>query len=73
MTFIIFGFSFYYVLCFNYVYPKTQMEWIKSSILIFIIMQILSVIKCILETIFRFLSFKYESEKLYKISKFFDS
>ena len=73
MTFIIFGFSFYYVLCFNYVYPKTQMEWIKSSILIFIIMQILSIIKCILETIFRFLSFKFESEKLYKISKFFDS
>ena len=72
MTQILFLFSLYYVLCFNYVYPKTQVEWIKSSILIIIIMQILSILKCLFETIFRFLSFKCESEKLYKLSKFFE-
>ena len=72
MTIVIFVISLYYVLCFNYVYPKTQIEWIKASILILIIMQILSALKCLYETIFRFLSFKCESEKLYKVSQFFE-
>ena len=48
--------AFFYLLCFNYVYPKTQGEWIKSSITIFIIMQILSVLKCLFETSLRYLS-----------------
>ena len=64
--------SFFYLLCFNYVYPYSQTEWIKSSITIMIIMQILSLLKCILETSMRFLSYKFNSEKLYKISKFLD-
>ena len=64
--------SFYYLLCFNYVYPKTQMEWIKASLTIFIIMQILSFLKCFIGTCLRFLSFKCKSEKIYKISKLFD-
>ena len=73
MTLFILLISLYYILCFNYVYPKTQTEWIKSSILIIIIMQILSILKCLFETIFRFLSFKCESEKLYKFSKILDN
>ena len=64
--------SFFYLLCFNYVYSYSQIEWIKSSIAIIIIMQILSTLKCILETSLRFLSYKFRSEKLYKISKFLD-
>ena len=64
--------SFFYLLCFNYVYPYSQIEWIKSSIAIMIIMQILSTFKCILETSLRYLSYKFNSEKLYKISKFLD-
>ena len=64
--------SFIYLLCFNYVYPYSQIEWIKSSIAIMIIMQILSTLKCILETSLRYLSYKCNSEKLYKISKFLD-
>ena len=64
--------SLYYLLCFNYVYPKTQIEWIKASLTIFIIMQILSFLKCFLGTCLRFLSFKCESERIYKISKLFD-
>ena len=64
--------SFFYLLCFNYVYPYSQIEWIKSSIAILIIMQALSTLKCILETSLRFLSYKFKIEKLYKISKFLD-
>ena len=65
-------FSFIYLCCFNYVYPYTQKEWIKSSITIFIIMQILSLLKCLLIVSLRTLNFKEKSEKLYKISKLFD-
>ena len=64
--------STFYLLCFNYVYPYSQIEWIKSSITIVIIMQALSTLKCIFETSIRFLSYKLRSEKLYKISKFLD-
>ena len=64
--------SFFYLLCFNYVYPYSQIEWIKSSITIMIIMQILSVLKCFLETSMRFLSYKFRNEKLYKICKLLD-
>ena len=70
LNIILFLFSLYYVLCFNYVYPNTQIEWIKSSIFIIILMQVLSIFKCLIETLLRFLSFKCESEKLYKVSKF---
>ena len=37
VSFVILGICLYYILCFNYVYPKTQIEWIKSSIAIFIV------------------------------------
>ena len=75
ISFIIFAFvvlliSLYYLLCFNYVYPKTQIEWIKSSVAIFIIIQILSILKILLQAILRFISFKCESEKLFHVSKF---
>ena len=72
LVFVILLFAFFYFLCFNYVYPKTQVEWVKSSITIFIIMQILSILKCFLETCLRFMSFYCNSEKLYKLSKFLD-
>ena len=64
--------SFFYLLCFNYVYPYSQVEWIKSSITIVIIMQILSFLKCLLQSGLRSLSFKLNSEKLYKIGKLLD-
>ena len=71
-TAVILLFSFFYLLCFNYIYPYSQIEWIKSSITIVIIMQLLSALKCLLESGLRFLSFKLKSEKLYKISKLLD-
>jgi len=61
-----------YLLCFNYVYPYSQIEWIKSSISIIIIMQVLSFLRCLFETCLRFLSFKTRSEKIYKIAKLLD-
>ena len=69
---IILVFSFFHSLCFNYVYSYSQIEWIKPSITIVIIMQLLSIIKCLLESGLRFLSFKLKSEKIYKISKLLD-
>ena len=69
IIFVIFFLSFYYLLCFNYVYRYIQIEWIKSSIVIMIIMQIISILRCLLETILRFIGFRFKSEKIYKISK----
>ena len=62
-------FSWYYVICFNTVYPGVKMEWIKSSITIIIIMQFLSIMLVFLEAILRSLSFHCKSEKLYKFKK----
>ena len=69
IVFIILIIGFYYLLCFNYVYPHMQIEWIKSSIVIMIIIQALSIITCFLETVLRFISFHYKSEKIFKMSK----
>ena len=72
LVFIIILISFFYLLCFNYVYPYTQMEWIKTSIMVIIIRQILSVLIILIQTILRFLSFKLLSEKMFKFSKIFN-
>ena len=72
LVFIILIFTFYYIVSFNRVYPKTQIEWLKSSIVIIIFSQIISIFKCIYESGLRSLSFRIQSEKLYKFSKIFD-
>ena len=71
IVFVIILISFFYLLCFNYVYPYTQMEWIKTSIMVIILRQILSCLIILLEAILRFLSFKIKSEKMDKFSKLF--
>ena len=71
VAFILLFASLYYLLCFNYVYPKSQIEWIKSSIAIIIIMQILSILKILLAAIIRYLSFLCDSEYIFKFSKVF--
>ena len=68
-VYIILIICLYYLVCFNSIYPNIQIEWIKSSILIIVIRQILSVLQCLLETSLRILSFHFENERLYKISK----
>ena len=70
--FIISIISWYYISCFNNVYPNMVKEWIKSSITIIIIMNIIFYfIISLCESILRFLSFKCKSEKLFKISQIF--
>jgi len=68
LSFFIILFTLYYTICFINVYPHLMNEWIKSSFILFIIMQILSILICLLESIIRFISFRCKSEKLYKIS-----
>ena len=60
--------TWYYISCFNNVYPNIKNEWIKSSFFIIIIMQILPFISSLLETCIRYISIKCESEKLFKVS-----
>ena len=65
-------FSWYYVSCFNNVYPGVKIEWIKSSITIMIIMQILTFLAGFFVALIRLVSFKCKSEKLYKLKDFFN-
>jgi hypothetical protein len=67
-SFLMSIFSLYYILCFNSVYPHMRNEWIKSSIIIIIVMQFLYFLECLLETTFRFISFRFKNERFYKIS-----
>ena len=71
INYIIVIFSWYYITCFNNVYPNIKIEWIISSIFIIIIVQILPFILALLETCIRFISIKCESEKLFKLSLLF--
>ena len=65
-------FSWYYICCFNNVYPRVKGEWIKSSITIIIIMQILSFLAGAFAALIRLIAFKCKSERLYKLKDYFD-
>ena len=71
-VFFIYIICLYYLMCFNSTYPNIQIEWIKSSIFLFIMRQILYIFQCLFETSLRFISFHYESEKIFKASKLFN-
>ena len=62
--------TWFYVSCFNNVYPYLKIEWIKSSIFIIIILQFISIINCLLYAVFRFISIKCRSEKIFKFSNY---
>ena len=68
ISFIILLFTWYHLYCFNNIYPHIQKEWLIFSILIIVCVQILSLISSFMETIIRFLSFRFKSEKLFKLS-----
>ena len=59
--------SWYYVSCFNSVYKNVKIEWIKSSITVIFIIQLLSIIICFVEALLREISFKFKSEKVFKL------
>ena len=67
ISFVITIFTWYYASCFNNIYPYTKGEWIKTSVMVIIVMQILSILASLLESIIRYFSFKCKSEKLYGI------
>ena len=62
---------FIYISCFNNVYRYIKIEWIKSSLFILIIMQILNFLGTLLECILRYSAIKCNSEKVFKLSQFF--
>jgi len=68
ITLIISCFSWFYISCFNNIYPHTKLEWIKSSIFIIILIHIISIIITLIETLLRFISFEIKSEKMYNAS-----
>ena len=70
-TFVVSLFSLFYITCFNYRYYYSANEWIKSSIFIIVFIEILSILTILLETCLRMISFKINSEKIYKLSLFF--
>ena len=67
ISFVITIFTWYYASCFNNIYPYSKGEWIKTSVMVIIVMQILSILASLLESIIRYFSFKCKSEKLYGI------
>ena len=67
----IFGvFIWYYIFCFNNIYPSMIKELIITTIIIYVLMQIIYLIITFLETIIRLIALKCKSERLFKISQF---
>ena len=65
-------FSWFYVSCFNNVYPNTKFDWIKSSLFLYIVVQLFCFLKIFLQSIFRYVSLKFKSQKIFQISQVFD-
>ena len=61
--------SWYYIFCFNNVYPNTSLNWIKSTIFIITLIQLLSFLYIFLECVLRRISFKCNNELFFKLSK----
>jgi hypothetical protein len=62
---------FVYISCFNNVYPYIKMEWIKSSIFILVLMQVINLLFTSLECILRYSAIKCNSEKIFRLSQIF--
>ena len=63
---------FLYISCFNIVYPNTKMEWIKSSIFIILITQLINFLITFIECCIRYIAIKCNSEKLFRLSLILD-
>ena len=73
ISYLITIFCWYYISCFNNAYPYLKIEWIKSSIFILTVLQIISILGCFLFAFLRYISIKFKSEKIYRISNYFFS
>ena len=69
ISFVITITSWYYIFCFNNVYPNTSVSWIKSSLLITVLIQLISFVYIFFDSFLRLISFKCRSEWLFKISQ----
>ena len=72
MSVILSVICFLYISCFNVVYPYIRIEWIKSSIFILILMQIINLLLSFFHSSIRYLSLKYNSQKLFKLCLWFE-
>ena len=63
-------FIWYYVFCFNNIYPSMKKEWIITSVIMVFVMQFFYFLKLLIETIIRFIAIKCKSERLFKFSQF---
>ena len=72
MTILLSIIFFVYISCFNIVYPNVRTEWIKSSLFIIIVMQILNFLLTFFESILRIIALKYNSHKIYKLYLWLD-
>lgn len=71
INFVISIFIWYHITCFNNIYPHQKKEWLIFSVLIVACNQVLDLISSFIETVLRFLSFRFKSERLYKLSLIF--
>ena len=67
ISFITMLFSFYYISCFNYAYSNTKIEWIKSSIFIYLLNEIFSFFYMFGLSLLRYISIRCEFEMCYKL------
>ena len=70
LSYVITIISWFYISCFNNVYTYIKYEWIKSSIVIIVVIQIISIGGCFLFTLLRFISIALKSEKLFRLSNY---
>ena len=63
--------SFFYISCFNIVYPYIKIEWIKSSLFILFLMQVINGAMTMIECMLRYSAIKLNSEKIFKLSQIF--
>ena len=61
-------FTLVHISCFNVVYHHTTMEWLIFSFIIIILIQLFSIVVCFLQSVLRYISIKFKSEKIYKLS-----
>ena len=65
-------FSWFYVSCFNNVYPNTKYNWIKSSLFLIIIVELIIFLKIFLKCVFRYFSLKYKFKRIFQLSQVFN-
>ena len=70
ISYILSMYSWYFISCFNNVYPNTKIYWMELSVNMIIILQLITIIFPFFESCLRFLAIKCNSEKIYKLSTY---